>query len=150
MKDLCVKLGIWLENESVTPKVGDIVFYDWEDNGKGDNKGGINHVGICEKVNKEKKTFTVIEGNYNNSVKRRSMKFNGKYLRGFARPKYDVKAAAKPVNKPVNKTVNAVAKEVIAGKWGNGADRKKRLTAAGYNYTEVQAEVNRIMYGKKK
>jgi LysM repeat protein len=49
----------------------------------------------------------------------------------------------------VNKSVNEVAKEVIAGKWGNGSDRKKNLEAAGYNYTEVQAEVNRILYGKK-
>lgn len=155
LKDLCIKLGIFIEDESITPKVGDIVFYDWEDSGKGDNKGGINHTGICEKVNIEKKTFTVIEGNYNNSVKRRTMKFNGKYLRGFARPKYDVKAAAeesttKPVNKPVNKSVEAVAKEVIRGKWGNGKERKKRLEAAGYNYSKVQAEVNRILYGKKK
>lgn len=153
MKDLCIKLGIWLEDESITPKVGDIVFYDWEDSGKGDNKGGINHTGICEKVNIEKKTFTVIEGNYSNAVKRRTMKFNGKYLRGLARPKYDTAGntaePAEPVNKPVNKTVETVAKEVIAGKWGNGSDRKKRLEAAGYNYSEVQAAVNRILYGKK-
>jgi LysM repeat protein len=153
MKDLCIKLGIWLEDESVTPKVGDIIFYDWEDDGKGDNKGGINHVGICDSVNKEKKTFTVIEGNYNNSVKRRSMKFNGKYLRGLARPKYDTAEntaeSAEPVNKPVNKSIEAVAKDVIAGKYSNGSDRKKRLEAEGYNYSEVQAEVNRQLYGKK-
>lgn len=41
------------------------------------------------------------------------------------------------------KTVAELAKEVIAGKWGNGADRKKKLEAAGYNYTAVQKEVNR-------
>jgi hypothetical protein len=46
--------------------------------------------------------------------------------------------------------VEAVAKEVIRGKWGNGKERKKRLEAAGYNYSKVQAEVNRILYGKKK
>lgn len=45
------------------------------------------------------------------------------------------------------KSVTEVAKEVIAGKWGNGADRKNRLEAAGYNYTEVQNEVNRLMKG---
>lgn len=43
------------------------------------------------------------------------------------------------------KSVNQVAKEVIAGKWGNGADRKKKLEAAGYNYNEVQNEVDRLM-----
>lgn len=35
----------------------------------------------------------------------------------------------------------------MAGKWGNGQDRKNRLTAAGYNYDAVQAEVNRLASG---
>ena len=43
------------------------------------------------------------------------------------------------------KTVQEIAKEVIAGKWGNGEDRKKRLTAAGYNYDAVQAKVNAML-----
>lgn len=47
------------------------------------------------------------------------------------------------------KSINEVAKEVIAGKWGNGSERKKNLEAAGYSYTAVQAEVNNILYGKK-
>lgn len=38
-----------------------------------------------------------------------------------------------------------IAREVLAGKWGNGAIRRIRLTAAGYNYNKVQAEVNRIL-----
>lgn len=41
------------------------------------------------------------------------------------------------------KSVSQVAKEVIAGSWGNGDTRKKKLEAAGYNYSEVQAEVNK-------
>lgn len=45
------------------------------------------------------------------------------------------------------KTIAELAKEVIAGKWGVGADRKKRLTDAGYDYAKVQAEVNRIVGG---
>ena len=48
---------------------------------------------------------------------------------------------------PVKKSVDEVAKEVINGKWGNGEDRKTRLTNAGYNYDEVQAKVNEILYG---
>ncbi len=43
------------------------------------------------------------------------------------------------------KSVDEVAKEVIAGKWGNGADRKTRLEKAGYNYNEVQARVNELL-----
>lgn len=40
------------------------------------------------------------------------------------------------------KTNTEIAKEVIAGKWGNGVDRKKRLEAAGYDYNAVQQAVN--------
>lgn len=43
------------------------------------------------------------------------------------------------------KSVVEIAKEVIAGKWGVGSDRKKRLTAAGYDYSAVQKEVNRLL-----
>ena len=43
------------------------------------------------------------------------------------------------------KSVEAVAKEVIAGKWGKGGDRKKRLQAAGYDYGAVQRKVNELM-----
>ena len=45
------------------------------------------------------------------------------------------------------KAVTTVAKEVLAGKWGNGDDRKKKLQAAGYDYSAVQAEVNRLSKG---
>lgn len=43
------------------------------------------------------------------------------------------------------KTVDEIAREVIKGKWGNGADRKKKLTAAGYNYSAVQKRVNELL-----
>ena len=43
------------------------------------------------------------------------------------------------------KSVDEVAREVIDGKWGNGTERKKKLEAAGYNYSEVQARVNKLL-----
>lgn len=43
------------------------------------------------------------------------------------------------------KSNTEIAREVIAGKWGNGSDRKKRLEAAGYDYSVIQNEVNKIM-----
>ena len=46
---------------------------------------------------------------------------------------------------PAKKSVDEVAREVIQGKWGNGSERKNRLTAAGYNYNEVQKKVNSIL-----
>lgn len=45
----------------------------------------------------------------------------------------------------VKKSVNTLAKEVLAGKWGNGADRKSRLTKAGYDYNKVQTAVNKLV-----
>ncbi len=58
-------------------------------------------------------------------------------------------SAAKPQLKPARKTNDQIADEVIAGQWGNGSERKKRLTAAGYDYNAVQQMVNRKMAAKK-
>jgi len=46
------------------------------------------------------------------------------------------------------KSVLELAKEVLAGVWGNGATRKKKLEEAGYNYKEVQTMVNDILFGE--
>lgn len=46
-----------------------------------------------------------------------------------------------------SKSVDAIAREVIRGDWGNGADRKTRLESAGYSYSAVQERVNEILYG---
>ena len=43
------------------------------------------------------------------------------------------------------KTIDEVAQEVIRGKYGNGDERKKKLEAEGYNYSQVQAKVNELM-----
>lgn len=45
----------------------------------------------------------------------------------------------------VAKTNEEIAKEVLAGKWGNGAERKNKLTKAGYNYATIQAIVNELV-----
>ena len=66
---------------------------------------------------------------------------------------YDPSAVQDAVNSILNgntpaapaKSVEAIAKEVIQGKWGNGVDRKQRLAAAGYNYDQVQAAVNKLV-----
>ena len=46
---------------------------------------------------------------------------------------------------PAKKSVDEIAREVIQGKWGNGVDRKNRLTNAGYDYNAVQKRVNELM-----
>ena len=42
------------------------------------------------------------------------------------------------------KSIDTIAQEVINGKWGSGDTRKQKLQAAGYNYSEVQAAVNKL------
>ena len=78
--------GNWREDENCTPENGWIIFYDWQDSGNGDNKGWPDHVGIVEKVSDGK--ITVIEGNYDDKVKRRIIDVNGRYIRGYGVPEY--------------------------------------------------------------
>lgn len=54
-------------------------------------------------------------------------------------------AESKPAASTGKKTTDTIAKEVIAGKWGNGNDRKKKLEAAGYNYNTIQNRVNEML-----
>lgn len=90
--ELFQKLGSWQENDAYVPSPGDYIFYDWQDNGVGDNTGAADHVGIVEKVVGQ--TITVIEGNYSDSVKRRTLAVNGRYIRGYGVPNYASKATA--------------------------------------------------------
>lgn len=59
-------------------------------------------------------------------------------------------APTKPEKPVEKKSVDELAKEVISGKWGNGDERKKKLTDAGYNYSEVQSKVNEMLKPKTK
>lgn len=80
------KLGIWKEKDSYKPTAGDWILYDWQDSGRGDDKGSPDHVGLVQKVGE--KYFTVIEGNKNDAVENRRVAINGKYIRGFVVPDY--------------------------------------------------------------
>lgn len=138
--ELAKKMGIWVENDSYIPRIGDAVLYDWDDSGKGDNTGWPDHIGVVYSVDRDKAEFVVIEGNYSNAVKKRIMPINGRYIRGFITPKYDEENTTDK-----KKTVKEIAQEVIAGKWGTGEARKKALTKAGYDYDKVQAKVNKLL-----
>lgn len=47
--------------------------------------------------------------------------------------------------RPARESLDVIAAEVIAGKWGNGADRVNRLRAAGYDANAVQRRVNQML-----
>ena len=147
MIELFRALGEWQESDSRTPAPGDVIFYDWDDTGAGDCTGWPDHVGFVESVSGGK--ITVIEGNKNNAVGRRVLAVDGRYIRGYGVPKYDKESGADAAGSGA-KTVAAVAKEVIAGAWGNGAERKERLTAAGYDYQAIQSQVNALLKGNEK
>ncbi len=142
---LAKQMGIWVENDAYIPQPGDAILYDWDDSGKGDDTGWPDHIGIVESVSNG--YIKTIEGNYSDSVKRRSILVNGKNIRGFICPKYNSTAQPEAQPNVGGKSTEEVAEEVINGDWGNGEDRKNRLTAAGYDYRTVQDKVNEILNG---
>ena len=86
MIDLFKKLGTWVENEDRTPAPGDIIFYDWQDSGSGDNTGWSDHVGIV--VGVKWPFLKVIEGNYNDQVGYRVIPVGETTVRGYGLPEY--------------------------------------------------------------
>lgn len=126
----------------VNPLAGDGILYDLRNNDLYPD-----HIGIIEYVNVKEGYITVIEGNYSKSVKRRTIPLNEKYILGYITPKYDDMAYEIPEINTSQKDVDTIANEVISGLWGVMPDREKNLTAAGYNYHEVQNRVNDILNG---
>lgn len=116
------KLGIWVENDAHTPKIGDACVYDWQDNGVGDCTGAGDHIGIVTKVSAG--SFVVTEGNMSGGkVGKRTMAINGRYIRGFICP--DFAAIAKkmggtttgttPGTTGASSAVQGTAHTVVAG-----------------------------------
>lgn len=147
------KMGVWVESDAYVPQPGDAVLYDWNDDGVGDNMGVPQHIGTVTFVDKESGYFVVTEGNYDNTVKKRTVSINGKFIRGFITPRYTDDEVVNTsstnnngtVTESTKKKIKVIANEVIAGLWGNGDARKTALEASGYNYEKVQAKVNEIL-----
>lgn len=138
--DIFKKKGIWIEDGTVKPKVGDIILFNW-DTSIQPNNGFSDHIGFVEQ--QYGNTIVCIEGNMNGVVGRRTINVGWGYIRGFARPKYsEVGTATTTVKK---KPIAEIAKEVIQGAWGSGALRKTALIKAGYDYEAVQAKVNELL-----
>ena len=139
------KKGIWIEDGSKKPQVGDIILFNWDTKTQ-PNDGAPDHIGLVEQVNGN--TIICIEGNKGEAVARRTINVGWGYIRGFARPKYSGVGTATNTGK--KKTIDQIAQEVIRGAWGTGALRKTALTKAGYDYATVQARVNEILDGGTK
>lgn len=122
--------GIW--KGRIRPQAGDLITFDW------DGGGWADHIGFVEKVSGDR--VHTIEGNTSQQVARRSYAWNDRRIMGYARPKYETQKNTAP-----GKTANQLAQEVLDRKWGNGSERKQRLTQAGYSYERVQAAVNQLV-----
>lgn len=148
MVEKAKKAGLWEENDAYKPQVGDVVLYDWQDDGKGDNKGQPDHVGIIIAVGD--KTFTVREGNKGGTIGNRTMAYNGKTIRGFIRPKFDDAVNTTPVEeKPQEEPAKEQEKYITGRTYTVCVKTALRVrTGAGTNYPTV-GYANLTADGKK-
>ena len=79
------RLGIWNEDGTTTPKAGDIITFNWDQNSQ-PNNGFADHIGIVESVSNG--IIHTIEGNSNNQVRRNTYRIGHGNIRGFATPRY--------------------------------------------------------------
>lgn len=132
MIDLYKAKGRWEENDAYVPSPGDILMYDWQDKGTGDNKGNPDHVGIVVAINGT--ALTIIEGNKGEAVAYRYLNINGRYIRGYCLPDYSKKASkATEPTKTAQNTFVSINLPVIKNNASGGYVRALQaiLTAKG-------------------
>ena len=104
-------------------QVNDLVVYDWKVDGT------LNHVGILQEIGKD--YIKVLEGNYSNTVKVRTVKMPNSEVYGYIK-----------LNIGNDADIEQLARDVIKGLYGNGDERKKTL---GQYYNQVQERVKQIL-----
>ena len=158
MIDLYKAAGRWQENDAYKPQIGDIVMYDWEDDGAGDNKKQADHVGFVYAVSGT--YLSIIEGNISNSVGLRSLAIDGKYIRGYCLPDYA--KVAKEATKQAETTAKVTAAggtkytvksgdtlwDIAKAHLGSGKRYKEIVTASGLSSTVLRAGQVLIIPGK--
>lgn len=88
--------------------------------------------------------ITAISSKDKHQVHLRAVNESGSFISGGVYGWCDISTISKRTS-TAKKSVDELAKEVIAGEWGNGTDRKNRLTEAGYDYNAVQKRVNELL-----
>ena len=137
-----------------TPRAGAIMC--WKKGATLSGSDGAGHVAVVERVNSDGSVYTS-ESGYGSSAFWNQTRYNsngrwgigsGYTFRGFIyNPAVkETQPAPQPTPK---KSLDEIAKDVIAGKYGNYPERKTRLEAEGYNYSQVQGRVNEILAGNK-
>ena len=104
-------------------QVNDLVVYDWKADGT------LNHVGILQEIGKG--YIKVLEGNYSDTVKVRTVKMPNSEIYGYIK-----------LNIGNNADIEQLARDAIKGRYGNGDDRRKAL---GQYYDRVQERIKKIL-----
>lgn len=114
------KMGRWVDKEAYVPKTGDVVYYDFNNDGISD------HVGIVVSVSNGK--MKVVEGNYSDSVGYRVIEVNSKSVIGFGCPKF-------PTNNNSSKEMCQVELRVLKSGSKGSAVRALQILLIGNNYS---------------
>lgn len=143
------------DNQAITVEVSNCEYGgDWKISDKAWNSLVKLAVDVCRRYNFR----LVYDGTPNGSLTRHNMfaktSCPGNYLQSRFQELADTVNAQldggdtpTPALSAAKKSNEEIAEEVIAGKWGNGEDRKNRLTNAGYNYSTIQSIVNQKLGG---
>lgn len=130
---------------SATPKLGAVAC--WRKGKVWNSTDGCGHVAIVEEI-KENGDIVCSNSAYGGtrfyvSTYSKNAGYNSGSLtfQGFILPPVDFDEKAMST-----KSIDEIALEVISGIWGNGQERKDKLSAAGYSYSDVQDRVNEILY----
>lgn len=159
--------GAWYPHKvkGCPAQIGDEIFFGSDDYKSSSNPLGAYHTGAV--IDWDNNGLYTAEGNTNGTgdVSQRFYSYSDSRILGFGRPDWtgnepelekpveDQKpepTEPEPTPAPVepdkpSKSVDELAHEVIDGKWGNGKERAKKLTEAGYDYQAVQDRVNEIL-----
>lgn len=119
-----------------SPKRGYLVMFDWNKDGEAD------HIGFVDEYDNNARLLKTVEGNHDHRVSFVTRKYSDVMMY------IDAQGAKNVTQTSGKKSIETIAREVINGDWGNGETRKKKLKAAGYSYSKVQARVNEILKGK--
>lgn len=132
------------------PTLGGIMV--WQKGATLSGNDGAGHVAIVERIDSTNQIYTS-ESSYRGSAFYNAIRSNsnGRWGMGSAykfrgcivNPAIGDVHYEKPIEN--KKSIDELAREVIRGKWGNGAERKRRLTEAGYDYNAVQKRVNELL-----
>lgn len=105
MVELYQALGRWVEDDNFLPRPGDLICYDWQDSGQGDNVGWPDHIGMVVAV--DGTALTVAEGNMlGNVMGKTTIVVGGRYIRGYCCPDYE--SFEGPVPDPIEAEIAAL------------------------------------------